>query len=56
MSFYSIVKKIFPECTEHIPKVPEAVPKNKSGWLQINNTIIPYICRSNVKFLPLAVF
>lgn len=55
ISFYSIVKKIFPECTEHIPKVPEAVPKNKSGWLQINNTIIPYICRSNVKFLPLAV-
>lgn len=56
MSFYSIVKKIFPECTEHIPKVPkEAVPKNKSGWLQINNTIIPYICRSNVKLLPLAV-
>lgn len=55
MSFYSVVKKIFPECTEHIPKVPKAVPKNKSGWLQINNTIIPYICRSNVKLLPLAV-
>ncbi|XP_052098067.1 uncharacterized protein LOC127732899 isoform X2 [Mytilus californianus] len=56
MGFYSVVQKTYPDCC-HLPCDSNKRKRRsiKSGWVQINNTIIPYVCRSEIKFLPLAV-
>ena len=50
--FYSIVKKHFPD--EILKTLPQ---KNKSdgGWVQVNNTVVPFVFRNEERFVPLSV-
>ncbi|ELT97695.1 hypothetical protein CAPTEDRAFT_225615 [Capitella teleta] len=47
--FYLIVKRNFPGSVGSEP------PKLLGGWVQINNTIVPYVKRKGIKFVPLPV-
>lgn len=56
MEFYNAVKRVFqdwPGETINSPKPKTTIVQ--SGWMQINNTIVPYIRRLDVKLLPLDV-
>ncbi|VDH90351.1 Hypothetical predicted protein [Mytilus galloprovincialis] len=56
MDFYAVVQKAYPDCCDLPCESNKRKRKSiKSGWVQINNTIIPYVCRSEIKFLPIAV-
>lgn len=58
VEFYNLVKKTFPETakknSEDIQK-PKNEPKSQCGWLQVNNTVTPYVRRADDKFVPLSV-
>ena len=63
--FYRLVKKTFPEevlATITAEENNRSSKDNKNiqlsktcGWMQINNTVTPYIVRSSGKFVPLSV-
>ena len=62
--FYKLVKKTFPEdvlatisAEEDVPSTDDktVVLSKMCGWMQINNTVTPYIVRSSGKFVPLSV-
>ena len=50
--FYGIVKKHFPD--EVLKNLP---PKNRidGGWVQVNNTVVPFVFRNDLRFVPLSV-
>ena len=50
--FYGIVKKHFPD--EVLKNLPQ---KNKidGGWVQVNNTVVPFVFRNDFRFVPLSV-
>ena len=62
-NFYSIIKKYFPNTppcdrstAANSGSPPSAVTScAQGGWLQLNNTIIPYIKRGNQKYLPMCI-
>ncbi len=53
--FYTIVKKHFPD--EVLRSMELEAPKAKvdGGWLQINNTVVPYVLRDSIRYVPLSV-
>lgn len=48
--FYDLVKKTFPDAAAARREAIET-----AGWLQIKNTVTPYITRSDGKYVPLSV-
>lgn len=50
IKFYNLVKKTFPDAVSAQKEAAEA-----AGWLQIKNTVTPYIKRVDAKFVPLSV-
>lgn len=58
IEFYNAVKKVFSDWREEMddsPKKEQLKIAVLSGWMQVNNTIVPYIRRRDTKLLPLAV-
>ncbi|KAL3866478.1 hypothetical protein ACJMK2_043785 [Sinanodonta woodiana] len=58
VDFYNIVKKTFPE--RNTPNQNSKTAEEKElfthcGWLQINNTVTPYVKRPSGKYVPLSV-
>ena len=56
--FFEIVRKHFdPQPLEVVPRVekPLEVPPPTGGWLQVNNTVVPYVRRLEVKLLPVSI-
>ncbi|XP_076102726.1 uncharacterized protein LOC143071921 [Mytilus galloprovincialis] len=56
VEFYNLVKKTFPEngkTTEEEDN--KASTGSECGWLQVNNTVSPYVKRKADKFVPLSV-
>lgn len=67
--FYNLVKKTFPENESKSPPLPNQtskIPNNiqhsaaddsneMCGWIQVNNTVTPYVKRELGKFVPLSV-
>ena len=56
--FYNLVKKTFP--VPDSPKLPTSVsPTGEEyegcGWIQVNNTVTPYVWKNSDKFVPLSV-
>jgi hypothetical protein len=47
--FYRIVKRNFPE------SAAKEAPSVEGGWVQVNNTLVPFIVRKSIKFVPLPV-
>ena len=54
-SFYSKAKKHFESKKAEDAAVARQLATPVGGWLQINNTVIPYLLRGGVKFIPLSV-
>lgn len=57
--FYNLVKMTYPkECSASTSSVRDVrllqMPRT-FGWMQINNTVVPYVVRSSGKFVPLSV-
>ncbi len=50
--FYTIVKKHFPD--EVLQSLPQK-PKVSGGWIQVNNTVVPFVMRGDCRFVPLPV-
>lgn len=48
--FYNLVKKTFPDA-----RLARQEAAETAGWLQIKNTVTPYIKRVDAKFVPLSV-
>ncbi|XP_060066486.1 uncharacterized protein LOC132546787 [Ylistrum balloti] len=60
--FHNLVKKTFPEHIVNAPpqhQINQAMvqeSKNQGcGWIQVNNTVTPYINKNNDKYVPLSV-
>ena len=54
--FYSIVKKHFPpSLLAQLSGNQVQEKKTNGGWVQINNTVVPYVTRGNAKYVPLSV-
>ena len=56
--FYNIVKKNFPDqVLKQMNKAQGAQTASsiKGGWLQINNTVVPYVYKNSDKLVPLSV-
>ena len=50
INFYNLVKKTFPDAAVARQEAAET-----AGWLQIKNTVTPYVKRQENKFVPLSV-
>lgn len=58
VEFYNLVKKTFPETAKKNAedgKIAENESQSQCGWLQVNNTVTPYVRRGDDKFVPLSV-
>ncbi|KAK3601032.1 hypothetical protein CHS0354_029252 [Potamilus streckersoni] len=57
VEFYNLVKKTFPESTntKNTKASEEKELSSYCGWLQINNTVTPYVKRPSGKYVPLSV-
>ncbi|KAL3866103.1 hypothetical protein ACJMK2_043436 [Sinanodonta woodiana] len=57
VEFYNLVKKTFPENnnTKNTKAAEEKELSSYCGWLQINNTVTPYVKRPSGKYVPLSV-
>lgn len=58
--FYNIVKKHFPpNVLARLPHMmgPGQPPEKvvDGGWIQVNNTVVPFVYRSKLKYVPLSV-
>ena len=54
--FYNIVKKHFPpSILAQLPSAQSSEKKVDGGWLQMNNTVVPYVFRSKARYVPLSV-
>ena len=58
--FYNIVKKHFPPSVlAQFPPIQNPggsqQKKAEGGWIQINNTVVPYVFRSKARYVPLSV-
>ena len=55
-AFYEIVKKHFPKASSGAQlNSGDSSSEVDGGWLQINNTVVPYITRASVRLLPVSV-
>lgn len=56
VEFYNLVKKTFPENAKmNVDDKTSSCSGSECGWLQVNNTVSPYVKRQTEKFVPLSV-
>jgi hypothetical protein len=55
VEFYNLVKKTFPENARCEEDAHKSLMGAECGWLQVNNTVSPYVKRKTDKFVPLSV-
>lgn len=59
--FYSVIKNHYDMSGDRVDETLAKSPQGKDsagddhGWIQVNNTVIPYMARNGTKFLPLSI-
>ena len=56
IEFYNIVRKHFPESVSKKSSKPKPPPApTDGGWVQVNNTVVPFVLRGSARYVPLSV-